>query len=106
MIPDIIELQHELDQLREEKNENENHQSSYSNQIKARTAKNNNRTKDIDILLRTGSTPCQVSEILGVHPDIVKARVAELERDEEDKREFMQTGQSPESGGVFTIYQS
>jgi hypothetical protein len=106
MIPDIIELQHELNQLREEKNENQNQtdSSSYS-KIKARTA---NRNKDIDMLLRNRSSPCQVSEILGVHPDFVKARVAELERDEQDKKEFLQTLTLPEQerGGVFTIYQS
>jgi hypothetical protein len=65
------------------------------------------------MLLRADSTPCQISQILGVHPDIVnpdivKARVAELERDEQDKIEFFQTMTLPEleRGGVFTIYQS
>jgi hypothetical protein len=58
------------------------------------------RNKDIDMLLRNGSSPCQV------HHDFVRARVAALERDEEEKREFMQTLTLPERGGVFTIYQS
>ena len=31
---------------------------------------------DIDTLLREGSSPCQVSEILGVRREIVIARVA------------------------------
>jgi hypothetical protein len=54
---------------------------SYS-QIKARIA---NRTKDIDMLLRAGSIPCQISQILGIHPDIVKRQVAAEERYQKEK---------------------
>jgi hypothetical protein len=58
-------------------------------------------------LLREGSTPCQISGVLGIHPDIVRARVAKLERNEEGRREFMQTMKLPGEGegGYLAIFQ-
>jgi hypothetical protein len=52
--------------------------------IAARVAKAQRRNKDIEILAKAGSTPCQISHILGAHPDVVKARVAAIERDQKE----------------------
>jgi hypothetical protein len=91
---DTIELQHELTEIERERNEENQIDSSYS-QIKARTA---SRNRDIDILLKRGSTPCQVSQILQIPMDPIQARIAALERDEEEKREFFATGELPSTG--------
>jgi hypothetical protein len=37
------------------------------------------------MLLRAGSIPCQISQILGIHPDIVKRQVAAEERYQKEK---------------------
>jgi hypothetical protein len=97
---DIIELQHELSEIQRERNEEQNRSQiddSYS-QTKARTA---SRNRDIDMLLKRGSTPCQVSQILRIPMDFVNARVARLERDEEEKREFFATGEMPSGGNGY-----
>jgi hypothetical protein len=101
---DLLELQHELNELQEERNQEMNNNYSY---IKARIASQQSRNRSIDILLKEGNLePCKVSEILEVPVDIVKARVAELERDEAEKDEFLATGQLPqlERGGVVSIF--
>jgi hypothetical protein len=72
--------------------------------IAARIAKVQQRNKDIEILFREGSTPCRISEILGVHPNIVKARVADIEREQEEKSDFL-TMRGPSEGGYFAILQ-
>jgi hypothetical protein len=56
-------------------------------------------------LLRTGSSPCQISEILGVHPDIVKRQVAAEERYQKEKSD-LQIMRGPSQGGYFAILQS
>jgi DNA-binding CsgD family transcriptional regulator len=103
----IVELEHKLTQNRMEANStaNANEEESNYSKVRARIA---SRNKDIDILWKQGSSPYQVSEILGIHPEIVKARIAKLERDEEDRRRFMQTTKLPWEGesGSFAIYQS
>jgi hypothetical protein len=86
------DLQYELNQERED--------DSYS-QIRARIA---SRNKDIDILYKSGSSKHEISYITGIHPYFVEARVAELERDEAERREFLQTGQMPSSGGYLAIF--
>jgi hypothetical protein len=96
---DIIELQHELSEIQRERNEgNQNQMDNSYSQIKARIA---SRNKDIDMLLKRGSTPCQVSQILRIPMDFVNARVARLERDEEEKREFFATGEMPSGGNGY-----
>ena len=82
---DIIELQHQLNQNKEEAKGNENIFIS-------RTARRNN---DIDMLLKRGSTPCQVSEILGIPIGLVQPRVAELEREEANARDGWVCGYLP-----------
>jgi DNA-binding CsgD family transcriptional regulator len=101
---DIIELQHELTQNRLEANNTAKEEESNYSQVRARIA---SRNKDINILWKEGSSSDQISQILGVHPDIVKAQVAKLERDEEDRREFLQLGIMSESlrtGGCLVIF--
>jgi hypothetical protein len=101
---DILELQHELTEIQRERNEENQIDDSYS-QIKARIAKQENRNRDIDMLLKRGSTPCQVSQILRIPMDPVQARLAALERDEEEKREFFATGEMPSGGnGYIAIF--
>jgi hypothetical protein len=74
--------------------------------IAARVAKvQQRRNKDIEILSRAGSTPCQISHILGVHPDVVKARVAAIERDQKEKSDFRIMTRGPSQGGCFAILQ-
>jgi hypothetical protein len=108
---DIIELQHELNQIRLEKeatnsgNTKAEEESNYS-QVRARTARTR-RNNDIDMLLKRGTTPLHVSEILGISIDHVKARVARLEKDEEERREFLQLGimsDSLQTGGYVAIF--
>jgi hypothetical protein len=83
-------------------NSSNEEESNYS-QIRARTA-SARRNNDIDLLLRKGSTPCQVSEILGIPIELVQPRVAELEKDDEDRRRFMQTMELPKRGGYVAIF--
>ena len=103
MIPDIMELHRRLYQnkidagLEKEKGEED--------RITARVAKVQRRDKDIEILSRAGSTPCQISHILGVHPDVVKARVAAIERDQKEYSGFRIMSR-PSQGGSFAILQS
>ena len=91
---DIIELQHQLNQNKEEAKGNENIFIS-------RTARRNN---DIDMLLKRGSTPCQVSEILGIPIGLVQPRVAELEREEAKKNVYLRSLRMPETGGYVGIF--
>jgi hypothetical protein len=75
-----VELEHKLTQNRMEANGNANEEeSNYSvSRVRVRIA---SRNKDIDTLWKEGySSPYQISEILGIHPEIVKARIADLER--------------------------
>jgi hypothetical protein len=108
MIDTTLELQYELTQLQREREReadeaNKKEENKYL-QYKARIA---NRNKDIDILLREGSNPYQVSEILGVNPTIVKSRLAAIEREEAEKREFLALGPlSFGEGGYIGILQS
>jgi DNA-binding CsgD family transcriptional regulator len=100
---DIIELQHELTQNRLEANSTAKEENNYS-QVRARIA---SRNKDINFLWKEGSSSDQIAQILMVHPNIVKAQVAKLEKDEEDKREFLQFGIMSESlrtGGCLVIF--
>jgi DNA-binding CsgD family transcriptional regulator len=101
---DIIELQHELTQNRLEANGTAKEEENNYSQVRARIA---SRNKDINILWKEGSSSDQIAQILMVHPDIVKAQVAKLEKDEEDKREFLQLGIMSESlrtGGCLFIF--
>jgi DNA-binding CsgD family transcriptional regulator len=105
---DIIELQHELTQNRLEaeatNSSNTKEEENNYSQVRARIA---SRNKDINILWKEGSSSDQIAQILMVHPDIVKAQVAKLEKDEEDKREFLQLGIMSESlrtGGCLVIF--
>jgi hypothetical protein len=97
----IVELQHKLTQNRLEANSTDAAEENIYSQIRARTAR---RNIDIDMLLKRGSTPCQVSQILGIPIGLVQPRVAELDRDEEERREFMQTMRFPERGGYLAIF--
>lgn len=92
---------YQLTQNRKEANGTANEGESNYSRIRARIA---SRNKDIDTLWKQGSSPCQISAILGIHPEIVQARIAELERDEEERREFMQTMRFPERGGYVAIF--
>jgi hypothetical protein len=106
---DIIELQHELSELEAERKEAnrstaDNEESNYS-RFKARIA---SRTKDIDTLWRQNTSVDNIAAILMVHPNIVKARIARLEEDEEGRREFLQLGimsDSLQTGGYAGIFQ-
>jgi hypothetical protein len=71
--------------------------------VRARIASVN---KDIVTLLRTGSTPCQISHILGVHLDVVKSQVAEIEREQKEYSDFRIMTGEPSQGGHFAILQS
>jgi hypothetical protein len=97
------ELQHELTQARLEATNNGNEERSYS-RVVARTAR---RNSDIDMLLKRDTTPLHVSQILGIPIDLVQARLRKLERDEEDRREFLQMGIMSESlrtGGYVAVF--
>jgi hypothetical protein len=99
------ELQHELTQARLEATNNGNtkEERNYS-RVVARTAR---RNSDIDMLLKRDTTPLHVSQILGIPIDIVQARLVKLERDEEERREFLQMGIMSESlrtGGYVAIF--
>ena len=95
----IIELHHELMKNRIE--------VGLEKEYVARTARVQRRDKDIESYLRQGYSVEDVSCMLGVHPNIVKARLAAIERDEEDRREFLSTGRmsSLETGGYVAIFQ-
>ena len=101
----IVELEHKLSQNRMEANSTGNANEEESNYYKVR-ARIASRNKDIDTLWKQGSSPYQISEILEIHPEIVKARVAILEKDEEDRRIFMQTMKLPweGKGGYLAIF--
>jgi hypothetical protein len=92
---DIIELQHELTQNRLEATNSGNteEESNYS-LVRARTAKLN---IDIDMLLKRGTTSLHVSQILGIPIELVQPGLAKLERDEAERREFLQLGIMSES---------
>jgi DNA-binding NarL/FixJ family response regulator len=75
--------------------------SQSQDQIRVRLA---NRNKDIESLYRSGSSPCQISEILMISPDTVKTRIARLEEDDEETREFLATGQMPSNGGYVSVF--
>ena len=97
---DIIELQHKLTAANEEKATKE---SNYS-RVVARTARLNN---NIDMLLKRDTTPLHVSQILGIPIDIVQSRLAKLERNEAERREFLQLGIMSESlrtGGHVAVF--
>jgi hypothetical protein len=93
---DIIELQHRLEATNSSNEETNNY-----SRVRARIA---NRNKDIDMLLKRGTTPLHVSEILGIPIELVQPRVAELEKDDEDRRRFMQTMELPKRGGYVAIF--
>jgi hypothetical protein len=98
---DILELDDELQQNRLEATNSGNEEENNNSRVRARTA---SRNRDIEALYRSGSSPCQISEILMINPDIVKARVARLEEDEAETREFLATGEMPSSGGYVAIF--
>jgi hypothetical protein len=85
------DLQYELNQQREESS------------IKVRIA---NRNRDIETLYRSGSSPLEISYITGIHPDIVRERIARLEEDADERDCFLQTGEMPsrERGGYVAIF--
>jgi DNA-binding CsgD family transcriptional regulator len=98
----IVELEHKLTQNRIEANGTANEEESNYSRVRARIA---SRNKDIDTLWKEGcSSPYQISEILGIHSEIVKAQIADLERYEEGRRKFMQTMKLPERGGYVAIF--
>ena len=99
----IVKLQHKLSKNRLEATNSSNEEGNYS-RVVARTARLNN---DIDKLLKRDTTPLHVSQILGIPIDVVNARVGKLERDEKDRREFLQTGDISsglETGGYVATF--
>lgn len=97
----IVELEHELAKNRTDANGTANEEESNYSRVRARIA---SRNKDIDTLWKQGSSPHKISEILEIHPEIVKAQIADLERYEEGRRRFMQTMKLPERGGYVAIF--
>ena len=85
---------------RKVKNQSNNNEARLIARTAARIA------TDIDFLWKQGTSPCTISGILGIHPSTVEKRVAQLERDEAESKEFLQTGELSSEGGYLAIFQS
>ena len=92
---DVIELEEELRQNRIEA-------GLEKDKIIARTAKIQQREKDIDTFLREGYNPNEISIVSQIPLAVVKARIAKMERDREeaDKGLLFPEGE----GGYFAIF--
>ena len=104
---DIMELHRRLYQNKieaEEKRGREDNSYSFS-RVRARIA---STQKDISTLLREGTSPCNISAILGLHPETVRIYIAKIQSQEEryqkEKSDFL-TMRGPSQGGYFAILQ-
>ncbi len=100
---EIIELQQELNQIREERQRSRNLNGN-QDQIRARMAKaEKDMRRDISYLLREGSDPYEIAEILEIPVDTVRMHIAKVQSERSGPGHFRDLF-TPQQGGTLVLF--